>query len=166
MFLPSLNRNEMPVRSSSRQNTRMIQADTTRILESLRADRQCTGAFASLRVDGARLVCQAKGAEAEYALEALETGWRISLSTADRWLSESIESQLVESRESLEELLEEELKDLDCNDPAPKMRHFRNEAKRFVFECTFADSARARTYFLAFESMFRQLGDMSESGGH
>ncbi|MSR69500.1 MAG: hypothetical protein EXS17_04060 [Phycisphaerales bacterium] len=127
--------------------------------------------FAAIRLEGARVVGDAKNAAApaQYTLESLSSGWRIALSTADRWLSESIESQLVESRDSLEELFEEELKDLDCSAAAPTVRHFRDEAKCYVFECTLPNAmpcAQVRVHFLAFESTFRQLGDMSGADSH
>ncbi len=153
----------------------MTPHDAQPFIESIRTDAQCAERFAQIRRDGARLTCTAKdaAAPAQYTLEALATGWRIALSTGDRWLSESIESQLVESRDSLEDLFEEELKDLDCTGAAPKVRHFRDEEKQYVFECTLAAAdetasslALVRTYFLAFESTFRQLGDMSGADSH
>lgn len=140
--------------------------DSQRLSETIGTDATIRDAFAAVRVEGSRLTCVAKdaAAPAQYTLEFFETGWRIALTTADRWLSESIESQLVESRESLEELLEEELKDLDCAKAPPHVRHFRDESKQYVFECTLPIDTAAedvRTHFLAFESTFRQLGDMS-----
>ncbi len=140
--------------------------DSQRLLESIANDATIRTAFAEIRVDGSRLICVAKdsAAPAQYTLEVVDAGWRIALTTADRWLSESIESQLVESRDSLEELFEEELKDLDSTTAAPNVRHFRDEAKQYVFECTLSidmPTAAVRTHFAAFESTFRQLGDMS-----
>ncbi len=139
-------------------------------LRSLQHQANEASIFASVTLDGERLECEAKdaAAKAEYRIEAAEDGWRLSLGTADRWLSESIESQLVESRDSMEDLLREELVDLDCMEAPPKIRHFRDESRRYVFECTVPfgtdpaeDLRRAICFLLAFESMFRQLGDMS-----
>jgi len=68
----------------------------------------------------------------------------------------------------MEDLLREELVDLDCLEAPPKIRHFRDESKRYVFECTVPfgadladDLQKAQLFLFAFESMFRQLGDMS-----
>ncbi len=147
--------------------------DTT--LQSIHADPSCAARFASARLSGDALQCDAKdaAAPASYTLQVTPAGWRIALSTPDRWLSESIESQLVESRESLEELFEEELKDLDWPGTPPAVRHFRDESKHYVFECTLprmpdtaAEFGRVRTHWLAFESTFRQLGDMAGSDSH
>ncbi len=144
--------------------------DSQRLLEAIAADATVRNLFADIRQDGARMHCLAKAsaAPAHYTLEVAESQWRMALATSDRWLSESIESQLVESRDSLEELFEEELKDLDCATAAPTIRHFRDESKQYVFECTLPSASATaddvRTHFIAFESMFRQLGDMSGAG--
>ncbi len=98
----------------------------------------------------------------------------IGLHTADRWLSESIEADLLHSGDKMEELLEEELVELDyVGDPLP-IEHFRDDAKVYVFrsllEISETDSPttpavidRAVKILLAYEACFRQLGDMSPS---
>lgn len=140
------------------------------VLTSLHASAKQAGVFASITLDGPRLECEAldAAAPAQYRVEITPDGWAISLGTVDRWLSESIESQLVESRDSMEDLLREELVDLEWTDAPPKIRHFRDDARRYVFECTVAfgcdatdDLRRTSCFLLAFQSMFRQLGDMS-----
>ncbi len=123
-----------------------------------------------MAIEGTRLECAAKdaGAPAQYRVELSSDGWRVSLGTLDRWLSESIESQLVESRDSMDDLLREELVDRDWEGSSPVIRHFRDDARRYVFECILPfganaadDLLRSTRFLLAFESMFRQLGDMS-----
>jgi hypothetical protein len=96
----------------------------------------------------------------------------IRLATPDRWLSESIESELVESRDSMEELLLEELKDRDWAEPPVAVKHFRDDLKQYVFEAALmsspspaTDRTRLATLFLSFEAMFAQLGDMAEGAG-
>jgi hypothetical protein len=49
----------------------------------------------------------------------------------------------------------------------PRIRHFRDEAKRYVFEALIPGNpndaeaaAKLQLFLLAFESMFRLLGDM------
>ncbi|MSR43943.1 MAG: hypothetical protein EXS15_01090 [Phycisphaerales bacterium] len=153
----------------------MTAHDPTSTLTALAQHARESSCFAGVRQEGGRLECDAKGASApaQYRVEVASDGWRVSLGTLDRWLSESIESQLVEGRESIEDLLQEELTDLEWMTPAPTVKHFRDESKRYVFECTVSlgkdtttDVHCARTFLFAFESMFRQLGDMSESGAH
>lgn len=151
----------------------MTSTQAQQTLRSLHDHAKEASIFASVALTGERLECEAKdsAAKAQYRIEAASDGWRLSLGTADRWLSESIESQLVESRDSMEDLLREELVDLDCLEAPPKIRHFRDESKRYVFECTVPfgadladDLQRAQLFLFAFESMFRQLGDMSGAG--
>ncbi len=142
-------------------------------LRSLRSAAESAAVFGTVTLDGAKLECPAKSsvASAEYRVEIAPDGWRLSLGTQDRWLSESIESALVESHDSMEDLLREELVDLDWVVAPPKIRHFRDESRRYVFECTIPfgndaadDLRRTKCHLLAFESMFRQLGDMSGAG--
>lgn len=139
------------------------------ILEAIESAAGSSGVFGHITRSDGRLVCAASGsaAPAEYVLEAAAEGWRLSLGTADRWLSESIESSLVESRDSIEDLFREALLDMGSTVAPPRVKHFRDDAKRYVFETVFpaegsdADVvARLQTFLLAFESMFRLLGDM------
>jgi len=147
----------------------MIPETTTHILKAVESAAQSAGVFGAITRSGGRLVCMASGcaAPAEYALEVGGEGWRLSLGTADRWLSESIESSLVESRDSIEDLFREALLDLGSKVEPPRVKHFRDDAKRYVFETLLsADgsnddvAARLEMFLLAFESMFRLLGDM------
>ncbi len=139
------------------------------ILEAIESAARNARTFGDITRSDGRLVCAASGsaASAEYVLEAAAEGWRLSLGTADRWLSESIESSLVESRDSIEDLFREALLDIGSTVDPPRVKHFRDDAKRYVFETVLpADGsdadvvARLQTFLLAFESMFRLLGDM------
>ena len=133
-----------------------------------------------LCLDGA-LNCQARDVESEAFYKLLIEGadgsapevW-IGLFTADRWLSESIESDLLHTGDKMEELLDEELVELDyVGDPVP-IEHFRDDAKVYVFRSRLTikdgDSPtnqdvidRAVKIMLGYEACFRQLGDMSPS---
>ena len=128
------------------------------------------------------LRCQARDVESEafykLILEPSSDGtasevW-IGLHTADRWLSESIEADLLHSGDKMEELLEEELVELDYEGAPVPIEHFRDDAKVYVFrsllEIPQTDSPttpavidRAVKILLAYEACFRQLGDMSPS---
>jgi len=142
---------------------------TTQILEAVESAARQAKVFGAITRNGSRLVCAASGSAspAEYVLEASVEGWRLSLGTADRWLSESIESSLVESRDSIEDLFREALLDIGSKVDPPRVRHFRDDARRYVFEAVIAADGsdadvteRLQTFLLAFESMFRLLGDM------
>lgn len=130
--------------------------------------------FAGVVRDGGVLRCQARdaAAPADYFIRACPTGYAVGLETADRWLSESIESSLMHGRDALEDLVEEELVDLGGAGAIPQVKHFRSPERRYTFECEFgagtdaaADAARALLHLLAFEAAFRQLGDMESGGG-
>ena len=133
-----------------------------------------------LCLDGA-LHCQARDVESEAFYKLLlepadgstKDVW-IGLYTADRWLSESIESDLLHTGDKMEDLLEEELVELDYPGGPVSIEHFRDDAKVYVFRSrleikgtdTPTDSGvidRAVKIILAYEACFRQLGDMSPS---
>jgi hypothetical protein len=95
----------------------------------------------------------------------------VELATKDRWLSESIEAELVESGDKLDELIEDELVDLGYAEDsgAVKFEHYRSDDMEFVFRSKviplpgqdFTDACVQ--WLLAYEQCFRQLGDMDES---
>lgn len=131
-----------------------------------RADRADVFSSVTVSDDGGRLVCAARGPEsdAEYRIERTDAGWTIGLVTPDRWLSESIEAELVHTGDSMEELLEEELIDLGIDPDPIRIEHFRSEDLLYTFQTTVPDVTpedTVATWLLAFEATFRVLGDMS-----
>ncbi|MHC4976056.1 MAG: hypothetical protein ACYTF7_05550 [Planctomycetota bacterium] len=88
------------------------------------------------------------------------------LATEDRWLSQSIEADLVHTGDSMVDLIEEELADLGGSTPIPSVDHFRDENLRYTFRTRLpADSSPEDVALVirAYEAAFRELGDMSES---
>ncbi len=137
----------------------VILADVARRLDA--AD-----VFGEITRPGETLVARAKASAepAQYTLSFDGGSWWVSLTMADRWLSESIETDLVHSGDSLDELLEDEMVELDLDGPAPKVEHFRSEAKLFTFRAKVPGEAtpdRIARFVLAFEACFSHLGDMS-----
>ena len=143
--------------------------------DSSNPDLECLGekaleadVFSSveLQKDLDRLICRARGPESEayYQADWTSRGWVVGLLTPDRWLSESIEAELVHTGDSMEELLEEELIDMGI-DPEPiKIDHFRSDSMLYTFQTTLPESSdctTASTWLLAFEATFRVLGDMT-----
>ena len=132
-----------------------------------------SGKFAEARIDGARLRCRAREAAAEawFTVEREGDAWAVGLETPDRWLSESIEGDMLEGRDSAEELVDDELVEVGYPHRCGKVRHFRDDAKVYVFRTPVplggvADPAAGVTTFLmAFEAAFSQLGDMQGSDG-
>ena len=95
----------------------------------------------------------------------------VGLSTLDRWLSESIEADLVHTGDDIEELLEEELVDQGLHEKIA-VQHYRDQDKRFVFQSTLnlpageeLDGAamidRVTKVLLAYQACFLELGDMA-----
>ena len=84
-------------------------------------------------------------AEAWYVVDREGDGWAVSLLTPDRWLSESIESDLMHFGDPLEELVEEELAELGWRGRVPTIKHFRDDAKQYVFRSRVPLAAAPRT---------------------
>lgn len=130
--------------------------------------------FAKVRRTDDALRCRAKHVDPDafYRVEVdLPSHKRIfiGLYTADRWLSESIEADLVHTGDKMEELLEEELVEQGFEAPLP-IEHYRDEDKYFVFRSAIdvepseidheSTVERVEQVLLAYEACFRELGDM------
>jgi hypothetical protein len=146
--------------------------DVQNFLESLAERVRTHDVFGPVQVLSGRLRCDARDAAAPawYAVESDGSDWVVSLSTADRWLSESIETDLLHFGDPLEELIEEELVELGGEGPVPAPKHYRADDRTYVFRNTVKGEAdRARTldrvalWLLAYEAAFRNLGDMAGS---
>jgi hypothetical protein len=148
-----------------------VRPDTDRFLSDLERRAVASGVFGSIERRGEELRCQAKDAAAEawYVVAAAANGWTVRLVTADRWLSESIETDLMHYGDPIEELIEEELAELGHDlkaVPMPPVKHFRDEAKLYTFESTLSGLPAERmadavaVLLHAYEAAFRQLGDM------
>lgn len=132
-----------------------------------------SGVFGPVGVKDGMLVCEAKSsaAPAEYRLSVDEGKVWVSLVTADRWLSQSIEADLMHTGDKLEDLLGEELADQGYSGDALPFQHYRSEEKLFTFrsplpldaEPDAGDTAAvelATRCLLAYEACFRRLGDV------
>ncbi len=139
------------------------------LLDDLRRRAADAGVFGGVRVTEGRLECDAAASAEPATYRVEEDGGKVwvVLVTADRWLSESIEADLMHSGDTLEELVEEELVELGVDGAKPSFEHYRSEDKLFTFRTpvpvnpTDADAAETiATWLLAYEAAFRQLGDM------
>ena len=147
-------------------------ADTKhRLYEHVRAGAQQAGVFAGVALDSDGLRCQANGsAEPAFYRVYIEGGdvW-VSLETEDRWLSGSIEGDLVGTGDKLDELLEEEIIDLGHHDAEVAFEHFRSPEKVYVFRSKLSTPMsspdapeHALIWLTGYETVFRELGDMQE----
>jgi hypothetical protein len=146
-------------------------SDVPAILDRIAGVARSSGCFGEVELKAAALRCAAKEAAAEawYTVQHEGGGWCVSLSTADRWLSESIETDLLHFGDPLEELIEEELVELGGLGPVPAPKHFRADDRSYVFVSRVPDTAGdpnhvaglVGKWLLAYEAAFRNLGDMS-----
>jgi hypothetical protein len=130
--------------------------------------------FAKVRRTDDALICRAKLEQTEATYRAVvadqhDVVW-VGLFTPDRWLSESIEQDLLHLGDTVEELLEEELYEQGFEARLP-VEHFRDPKKQFIFRSPVfvpkgekLDSEgmvdRVGRVLLAYEAAFRRLGDM------
>lgn len=142
------------------------------LLQMVAARAQQAGVFGPVSIKGDRVECEAKASAAPaFFRVGLEDGslW-VSLVTADRWLSQSIEADLVHTGDKLEDLIAEELAEFDWKGPPLTFEHFRSEDKLFTFRSRIhvdtakfgeqASAERATACLLAYEACFRELGDI------
>ncbi len=160
-----------PLRSSVMQT---MTTDATSCFQRVAKRAQNAGVFGPISLQtGDRLTCAAlaPASPAEFRIDREGDRLWISLVTADRWLSQSIEADLVHTGDKIDELLEEELADLGYTGPKVVFEHFRSEDKLFTFRTPlpvpggdFDNSAtvhNAGSLLLAYEACFRELGDMN-----
>jgi len=126
------------------------------------------GVFRDVLASPGELRCDAMHVESEasYRVTVEQSLW-VGLYTPDRWLSESIEAELMHVGDRIEDLLEEELVDQGYEGGKLTVEHFRDDDKQFVFRSPLplqpedAQAAERLTkVLLAYEACFRELGDM------
>jgi hypothetical protein len=157
-----------------------------KLLEGVRARAEKAGVFGAITVDSAksRVCCRAANSAepAEYRVDVQEGKLWVSMVTANRWLSQSIEADLMHTGDKIPELLDEELVDqgYDVKGAASKglrttFEHFRSDDKLFTFRSPLpimiaqadapASIDAASQWLLAYEACFRRLGDMDAGSG-
>jgi hypothetical protein len=140
-------------------------------LENIADRLRESNAFATVVSDGACIRCRARDVESDayYVFAVSDTRPSVRFETPDRGLSESVEAELYHSSDSLEELLEESLDELEWpidRVPVTTFRHFRSDDFLYTFENDVPvgegdpDEA-AVTWMLAYEATFRELGDVA-----
>ena len=128
------------------------------------------GVFAEVTRTQTGVRCDAQHVEEEcyYAAHTDDEGslW-VGWYSPDRWVSGSIEGDLVHTGDKIDELLEEELVDQGLSLSIP-LEHYRNNDKVFVFHGRLdlpPESAEATDMLvkvlLAFQACFVELGDMA-----
>lgn len=138
------------------------------MLDQVKARAVEAGVFGPVQIKNNMLVCAAANSAepADYRVSPDGAAVWVELVTADRWLSESIETDLVHTGDKLNELLDEELADLGWEGQPSTFEHFRSDDMLFTFRSKVPDPTPewVATWLLAYEACFRQLGDMDDSG--
>lgn len=136
-------------------------------LEAVASQARACGVFGDVSVERGRVACRVKGCEAPawFRVEPADGRLWVSFVTPDRWLSESIESDLMHTGDKLEELIEEELVDLGMDargHAAVSFQHYRSDDKLFTFRSPLPSGAvqEAVLWLRAYEACFRNLGDV------
>ena len=137
------------------------------LLQSVLSQANARGVFSKIEALPDRLRCHAKDCPEPAWYELAPSGGSIMVrfATPDRWLSESIESDLMHFGDPIEELVEEELAELGWRGRIPPIKHFRDDAKLYTFESPLPDGAHgdaelAAKFLFAYEAAFRALGDV------
>jgi hypothetical protein len=146
------------------------------LLKAVRMRADASGAFKSATVQNSCLTCLAKASAepAEYRLCVDQKQLCILLVTANRWLSQSIEADLMHTGDDLEQLLAEELMDTSVKGAALAVSHFRSQDKLYSFRTPLpipldpngdvsADPANIETSYhvlMSYQNVFSGLGDM------
>jgi hypothetical protein len=137
------------------------------ILKTVFSAADARGVFGKVEALPDRIRCHAKDAPepAWYELAAVAGRLVVRFATPDRWLSESIESDLMHFGDPIEELVEEELAELGWKGKVPVIRHFRDDDRLYTFENNLpdgmdGDAEMAAKFLFAYEAAFRSLGDV------
>jgi hypothetical protein len=134
------------------------------LLQTVSHEASASGIFSQVEALSDRLRCHAKGSPepAWYELADVDGALVVRFATPDRWLSESIESDLMHFGDPIEELVEEELAELGWRGKVPSIKHFRDDAKLYTFENAVPtrDVDTAFKFLRAYEAAFRALGDV------
>lgn len=145
---------------------------TSEFLDAVAERARNAGVFGSVSIDrnaagGGMVCCAAKNSAepAEYRIFSEDGKTWVAFVTPNRWLSESIESDLMHTGDAIEELIDEELAELDYKGPPlGACQHFRDDQKLFTFRSVVPGSPpsveTATTCLLAYEACFRRLGDV------
>jgi hypothetical protein len=143
------------------------------VLAHVRAQAEGSGLFGEVTLEGGVLSCAAPSSSAPAFYRVfVDVGqvW-VALVTPDRYLSQSIEQDLVHTGDKMSELLHDELIDVEHPEPyAPKVEHFRDQQKLFTFRSALpqrdlvgpVEAAADRVWrtLRAYEACFSELGDV------
>lgn len=146
-----------------------VSAETMRLLGEAARLAEQSGAFAEVRAEGALVTCRDPiQPDASFRIEAEGSRVYVTWTSPNRYLSQSIEAELMWTGDDLDDLIDEEVADQGrAGSPLGRVEHFRNEEKLFTFRSVVPlegnvarDAAALCKCLLAYQAAFRDLGDM------
>lgn len=151
-----------------------VSAETMRLLGEVARLAEQSGAFSEVRAAGGVVTCRDPlQPDAAFRIEAEGDRVYVTWTSPNRYLSQSIEAELMWTGDDLDDLIDEEVADQGrTGRPLGRVEHFRNEEKLFTFrsviptEGDFSRDAQALCKcLLAYQAAFRDLGDMKAGDG-
>ncbi len=152
-------------------------------LEALASRARSAAVFADVRVEDGALVCDARASAEPAFYSVREDGGRVwvLLQTPARYLSQSIEADLMFTGDKIADLVHEEMMDLGyaaahADAPELPIEHFRSPERLYTFRAgvpltreelvgnTGRAVALAACVLLGFQAAFAELGDMTADG--
>jgi len=144
-------------------------------LAAIKSNAEKAGVFKDVKINSLGVLqCAAKDAAepAWYRIDRTDGKLNVSLVTANRWLSESIEADLMHYGDPIEELIEEELIEQGYKGKALPVQHYRSDDMLYTFRSPLPIKGPddknavqiATQCLLAYEAAFRELGDMGGEG--
>ena len=151
-----------------------ISASLRSVLNEVADAARQAGVFGDVEVTEGCVSCAAAEAPEPvfYRISLIDGSLYVEWVTPDRWLSQSIEAELVFTGDDLSDMIDEELVDTGYDgDALGTLEHFRSEAKLYTFRSTVPvdatnpesprDVQRLTKCLIAYELTFRELGDMT-----
>lgn len=147
---------------------RELDPGIARLLDETARLAEASGAFAGVARRGGRVQCIAREQpEASFRIELEEERLIVSWHCPNRYISQSIEADLMWTGDDLSGLIDEELADQGYSGiPLGRVEHFRDSEKNFVFRSVIPADPRSAEAgvlvrcLLAYDAAFSELGDM------
>ena len=150
----------------------------TELFQAVGASARASGVFGddgTIHASCLEFSAKESAAPASYRVEVEGDHVYVALVMADRWLSHSIEADLLNTGDKMEDLLDEELAELGVKHlgrdvSGLAVEHFRSEDKLFTFRSRLPGSVAQLSAgtvsgcLLAYEACFGNLGDMRAAG--
>lgn len=149
--------------------SRDVSADTMSLLRDVARRAERTGAFSQVQVEDGVVACRDPiQPDAWFRIETEGDRLYVTWVSPNRYLSQSIEAELMWTGDDLDDLIDEEVADQGgTGAPLGRVEHFRNEQKLFTFRSVVplegdpeADAEALCRRLLAYQAAFRHLGDM------